>query len=47
MDKKIENFSKEAVLEEYLTGSISYLGLEAKYGKLGRSIRDWIMEFLI
>lgn len=31
MDKKKENISKEVIVAEYPTGSISYRGLEAKY----------------
>jgi len=45
MDKKRENISKEAVVAEYLTGTISYRGLEAKYGVPSRSICDWVLEF--
>ena len=45
MDKKKENTSKEAIVVEYLTGSISYRGLEAKYGVPSRSICDWVMEY--
>jgi len=45
MDKKKENTSKEAIVAEYLTGSISYRGLEAKYGVPSRSICDWVMEY--
>jgi len=45
MDKKKENISKEAIVAEYLTGSISYRGLEAKYGVPSRSICDWVMEY--
>ncbi len=32
MDKKKENISKEAIVAKYLTSSISYRGLEMKYG---------------
>lgn len=32
MGKKKENIRKEAIVAEYLIGSISYRGLEAKYG---------------
>jgi transposase-like protein len=45
MDKKKENISKEAIVAEYLTGSISYRGLEAKYGILSRTICDWVLDF--
>jgi len=45
MDKKKENISKEAIVAEYLTGTISYRGLEAKYGIPSRSICDWVMEY--
>lgn len=45
MDKKKENISKEAIVAEYLTGSISYRGLEAKYGVPSRSICDWVLEY--
>jgi len=45
MDKKKENISKEAIVAEYLTGTISYRGLEAKYGFPSRSICDWVMEY--
>jgi transposase-like protein len=45
MDKKNENISKEAIVAEYLTGSISYRGLEAKYGVPSRSICDWVLEY--
>ena len=45
MDKKKENISKEAIVAEYLTGSISYRGLEAKYGIPSRSICDWVLEY--
>lgn len=45
MDKKRENISKEAIVAEYLTGSISYRGLEAKYGVPSRSICDWVLEY--
>ncbi len=45
MDKKKENISKEAIVAEYLTGSISYRGLGAKYGVPSRSICDWVMEY--
>lgn len=45
MDKKKENISKEAIVAEYLTGSISYRGLEAKYGVPSRSICDWVMVY--
>lgn len=44
MDKK-KNISKEAVVAEYLTGTITYRGLEAKYGLPSRSICDWVMEY--
>ena len=45
MDKKKENISKEAIVAEYLTGSISYRGLEAKYGIPNRTICDWVLDF--
>jgi transposase-like protein len=45
MDKKKENISKEAIVAEYLTGSITYRGLEAKYGIPSRSICDWVLEY--
>ena len=45
MDKKKENISKEVIVAEYLTGSISYRGLEAKYGIPSRTICDWVMDF--
>jgi len=45
MDKKKENSSKESIVAEYLTGTISYRGLEAKYGFPSRSICDWVMEY--
>jgi transposase-like protein len=45
MDKKKENISKEAIVAEYLTGTISYRGLEAKYGIPNRSICDWVLEY--
>ena len=45
MDKKKENISKEAIVAEYLTGTISYRGLEAKYGIPSRSICDWVLEY--
>lgn len=45
MDKKKENISKEAIVAEYLTGSISYRGLEAKYGIPSRTICDWVLEY--
>ncbi len=45
MDKKKENISKEAIVAEYLTGTITYRGLEAKYGIPSRSICDWVMEY--
>ena len=45
MDKKKENISKEAIVAEYLTGSISYRGLEAKYGIPSRTICDWVLDF--
>ena len=45
MDKKRANISKEAIVAEYLTGTISYRGLEAKYGFPSRSICDWVLEY--
>ena len=45
MDKKKENISKEAIVAEYLTGTITYRALEAKYGVPSRSICDWVMEY--
>lgn len=45
MNKKRTDISKEAVVAEYLTGTISYRGLEAKYGIPSRSICDWVLEF--
>ncbi len=45
MDKKKENISKEAIVAEYLTGSISYRGLETKYGIPSRTICDWVLGF--
>jgi transposase-like protein len=45
MDKKKEKISKEAIVAEYLTGSISYRGLEAKYGIPSRTICDWVLDF--
>jgi transposase-like protein len=45
MDKKKENISKEAIVAEYLIGTISYRGLEAKYGIPSRSICDWVLEY--
>ncbi len=45
MDNKKENISKEAIVAEYLTGSISYRGLETKYGIPSRTICDWVMDF--
>jgi len=45
MDKKRENISKEAIVAEYLTGTMSYRALEAKYGVPSRSICDWVMEY--
>lgn len=45
MDKKKRNISKEAIVAEYLTGSISYRGLETKYGIPSRTICDWVMDF--
>jgi len=45
MDKKKVNISKEAIVAEYLTGTISYRGLEVKYGFPGRSICDWVLEY--
>ena len=45
MDKKKESISKEAIIAEYLTGTISYRGLEAKYGIPSRSICDWVLAF--
>jgi transposase-like protein len=44
MDKK-KNISKEAIVAEYLTGTITYRGLEAKYGVPSRSVCDWVMEY--
>ena len=32
-------------MAEYLTGSISYRGLEAKYGVPSRGICDWVLEY--
>jgi len=45
MNKKRTDISKEAVVAEYLTGTISYRGLEAKYGIPSRSICDWVLAF--
>jgi transposase-like protein len=45
MEKKKANNSKEAIVAEYLTGTISYRGLEAKYGFPSRSICDWVLEY--
>jgi transposase-like protein len=45
MDKKKANISKEAIVAEYLTGTITYSALEPKYGFPGRSICDWVMEY--
>ncbi|MCP4550487.1 MAG: hypothetical protein GY834_00275 [Bacteroidetes bacterium] len=45
MDKKKENISKEAIVAEYLTGSISYRGLETKYSISSRTICDWVLDF--
>jgi len=45
MDKKNENISKEAILAYYLTGTITYRALEAKYGIPSRSICDWVLEY--
>lgn len=45
MDEKKGNTSKEAIVAEYLTGSISYRGLEAKYGIPSRTICDWVLDF--
>jgi transposase-like protein len=45
MDKKKENISKEAIVAEYLTGSISYRGLEMKYSIPSRTICDWVLDF--
>ena len=45
MNKKKENIRKEAIVAEYLTGSISYRGLEAKYGIPSRTICDWVLNF--
>ena len=45
MDKKKENISKESIVAEYLTGTITYRALEAKYGVPSRSICDWVMEY--
>jgi len=44
MDKK-KNISKEAIVAEYLTGTITYRALKAKYGVPSRSICDWVMEY--
>ncbi|MCP4705241.1 MAG: hypothetical protein GY865_11580, partial [candidate division Zixibacteria bacterium] len=35
----------EAIVAEYLTGSISYRGLETKYGIPSRTICDWVLDF--
>lgn len=45
MDKKKESISKEAIVAEYLTGTIAYRALENKYGVPSRSIWDWVMEY--
>jgi transposase-like protein len=45
MNKKRTDISKEAIVAEYLTGTISYRGLESKYGIPSRSICDWVLEF--
>jgi transposase-like protein len=45
MNKKRTDISKEAIVAEYLTGTISYRGLEAKYGIPSRSICDWVLEY--
>lgn len=45
MDKKRSNISKEAIVAEYLTGTISYRGLEAKYGFPSRSICEWVLKY--
>ncbi len=45
MDKKRKDISKEAIVAEYLTGTISYRGLEAKYGIPSRSICDWVLDY--
>jgi len=45
MRKKRANISKEAVVAEYLTGTITYRGLEAKYGIPSRTICDWVLAF--
>ncbi len=45
MDKKKEISIKEAIVAEYLTGTISYRGLETKYGFPSRSICDWVLEY--
>ena len=45
MNKKKANISKEAIVAEYLTGTISYRGLEAKYGFTSRSICEWVLEY--
>jgi len=45
MDKKKKIISKEAIVAEYLTGTITYRGLDAKYGIPGRTICDWVMEY--
>ncbi|MCP4550619.1 MAG: hypothetical protein GY834_00950 [Bacteroidetes bacterium] len=45
MDKKKENISKEAIVAEYLIGSISYRGLETRYGIPSRTICDWVLDF--
>lgn len=45
MNKRRTDISKEAVVAGYLTGTISYRGLEAKYGIPSRSICDWFLEF--
>jgi transposase-like protein len=44
MDKK-EKISKEAIVAEYLTGILSYRGLESKYGIPSRTICDWVLDF--
>ena len=42
---RTKDVSKEAIVAEYLTGTITYRALEAKYGVPSRSICDWVMEY--
>ncbi len=44
MDKNRENISKESIVAENLSITISYSALEAKYGMASRGICHWIEE---